>query len=63
MKIKKTIIFYIRPSFCLRVDEGNKTRYIAVVPVVFLFSSAIVSTPRELKESELKLCDSRIGPN
>ena len=50
MKIKKTIIFYIRPSFCLRVDEGNKMRYIAVDPAVLL-SSAIVSTPRELKES------------
>ena len=59
IKIKKIIIFYIRPSFSLRVDEGNNTRYIAVDPVVLL-SSAIVSTPRELKESELKLCGSKI---
>ena len=60
MKIKKTIIFYIQPSFCLWVDEENKTRSIAVDPVVLL-SSAIVSTPREFKESELKLYGSKMG--
>ena len=38
IKIEKTAIFYIRLSFCLRVDEGNKTR-IVVDPVVFLSSS------------------------
>ena len=60
MKIKKTIFTCIRSSFCLRVNEGNKTHYIAVDPAVLL-SSAIVSNLKELKKSELMLCGSKIG--